>query len=37
LTGTKMDPPKPTQAPDAKPEDKLPVPSDSPLPATTGS
>ncbi|HEV8444392.1 MAG TPA: tetratricopeptide repeat protein [Steroidobacteraceae bacterium] len=37
LTGTKMDPPKPTQAPDAKPEDKLPVPSDSPPPATTGS
>src|SRR6185369_8883466 len=38
LTGTKMDPPKPAVSPDAKgPEDKLPVPADSPPPATTGS
>jgi tetratricopeptide (TPR) repeat protein len=36
LTGTKMDPPKPAQDPDTKPQDKLP-PSDSPAPATTGS
>jgi tetratricopeptide (TPR) repeat protein len=37
LTGTKMDPPKPALGPDDKPQDKLPAPSDSPPPATTGS